>query len=92
MLIVTKIAECRENGIDRLRNGQLLRRACFVLIFFVYSFYLKAWETHDDSIIAEGYLLTSTCGQLGLSGARYRTAFSRDFPHFEVGKNLLKSF
>ena len=57
----------------------------------MYPFYLKAWDTHD-SIIVEGYLLTSTCGLLGVGDARYRTAFSRDFPHFEVGKNLLKSF
>ena len=69
-----------------------MRLFCSDFFFFVYSFSLKAWDTHDDSIIAEGYLLTSTCGQLGLSGARYRTAFSRDFPHFEVGKIFLKSF
>ena len=25
LLIVKKISKCRENGIDRLRNGQLLR-------------------------------------------------------------------
>lgn len=49
----------------------------------MYPFYLKAWDTHD-SIIVEGYLLTSTCGLLGVGDARYRTAFSRDFPHFEV--------
>ena len=49
-------------------------------------FYSKAWET-SRHILVEGFLVMATNN----GSARYRTAFSRRFPHFEVGshRNLI---
>lgn len=61
----------------------VMNEACFQ---FVFVLHLKAWDTHG-SIIVEGDLLTCT-EDYQFYGARYRTAFSPDFPHLEVGGNL----
>ena len=50
----------------------------------------QAWEAHED-ILVDGYLITCQpyVGNFFFHpcGARYKTAFSRRFPHFEVRKH-----
>ena len=45
----------------------------------------KAWETHE-AILVDDYLITRQpyVHKLEGCGARYKTAFSSRFPHFEV--------
>ena len=45
----------------------------------------KAWQTHKG-ILVEDYLITCLPHVRNIlgSGARYKVAFSRRFPHFEV--------
>lgn len=47
-------------------------------------FFPKAWETSRHALV-EGFLLTATNN----GSARYRTAFSHRFPHFEVRNHLI---
>ena len=57
-------------------------------------FYSKAWETHRAIVIEDclltchGYKYYPDEDEGNRCGARYCTAFSDQFPHFEVSNNL----
>ena len=53
----------------------------------------KAWKAHEG-LLVEDYLITCLPHDSDDSvaiGARYKVAFSRRFPHFEVGLKLFNS-